>query len=701
MKIKIVLFAAAGTALVWTLLACGPMFPNMLLNGGDRALLVAPVANFWKEIQGMKLNPPRFASVPAQQGYAEEAADQELADLREALTMGGFPEAEIPVVLERHATERTKVRLHTRERRQPNPPLLDAAVAEGLPGEFADYFRGAIAWHNDQWDLAQAEWEKLLERPEEERRFKSTWAAFMLGKAELASRRNNPEAAIRHFRTVRDLARSGFRDPIGLAASSLGWEARVHFHAGDYQRAIELYLEQMASNDSSAVESLRIVARAALNQEEEIVRRLASHDASRKVITAFLTSRMEDFSDSDWSHSHGLASGKWLEAVEAENVRDVALAEKLALAAYQAGEMDVAQRWIDRASRESAPARWLQSKLLLYRGEVDEAAVLLAELVRGFSLEPATEESGFTNWLARPATERLEGDKSFQQQILGELGALRLARREFAQALDLLLRSGFWVDAAYVAERVLTVDELKELVDRNWPAVADESPLGEQVYWGAWNESRIQLHTRYLLARRLAREERYVEAREYYPKEWLPDFDRFARLLESAREAVTPEPARARAYLEAARLARFKGLELFGTETDPDWRLYDGDYNYGVSVSDRAGLDRELVKPADEELDRAWNHGPNPARRFHYRYTAASLAMQAANLLPDNDDETARILYMAGSWLKGRDPEAADLFYKTLVRRCRETELGAEADRIRWFPQLDAEGKLVLPNRAK
>ena len=39
----------------------------------------------------------------------------------------------------------------------------------------------------------------------------------------------------------------------------------------------------------------------------------------------------------------------WLAAVEAAGVRDVESAQELALAAYQAGDMDAAQRWINRA----------------------------------------------------------------------------------------------------------------------------------------------------------------------------------------------------------------------------------------------------------------------------------------------------------------------------------------------------------------
>jgi len=53
------------------------------------------------------------------------------------------------------------------------------------------------------------------------------------------------------------------------------------------------------------------------------------------------------------------------------------------------------------------------------------------------------------------------------------------------------------------------------------------------------------------------------------------------------------------------------------------------------------------------------------------------------------------MLWQGGWWLRDVAPETADLFYKALVRRNRQTELGAEADRRRWFPKLDEHGKIL------
>jgi hypothetical protein len=153
---------------------------------------------------------------------------------------------------------------------------------------------------------------------------------------------------------------------------------------------------------------------------------------------------------------------------------------------------------------------------------------------------------------------------------------------------------------------------------------------------------------------------------------------------------------RATALFQAAIIMRTNGMELVGTEVEPDWHVHAGNYEEGVTVADRATNDTAKVLVASEdEVSRAAQHNADPEKRFHYRYQAAALAWEAAKLMPDNSDETARVLCTAGSWLKYRDPKAADYFYKALVRRNRKTALGQEADRIRWFPELDEQGSFV------
>jgi hypothetical protein len=490
----------------------------------------------------------------------------------------------------------------------------------------------------------------------------------------------------------------------------------VHFHENRFARAIELYLEQAAGGDPSAVLSLREVAAKVLRQDAVTLQHLATHDLSQQVVTAYLISQRRWVRREEEPGTEPY--DRWLVAVEAAGVHDVNSAEKLALAAYQAGEMDKAERWVRRARPDSLVAQWIQAKLFLYRGKITEAAALLGKVAHDFPVQLDQKPVG--NPLNRPPGTfsptggkgrdegvgfmgstyiESEGHPSIQgpQQLLGELGVLRLTRREFSEALDALLRGGFWMDAAYVAERVLTADELKTYVDRNWPAVAHDPDVAEAEA-GETGESSpdfIRANLRHLLARRLARLDRRPEARPYYPVQWQQRFDALAGALAAGRNEKLPREQRAAALFEAAKITRFDGMELIATSVEPDWAVHGGSFEYGVTTASRASdTETYLVASADERA-RAGRHVTNPERRFHYRYVAAFLAWDAAGLMPNNSDETAKILCQAGSWLKDRDPKTADLFYKALVRRCRKTAIGAEADRIRWFPKLDENGKLA------
>jgi tetratricopeptide (TPR) repeat protein len=724
--------------------ACGPFFPNNLLDRGDTSLFVAPEADFGRELERMKLARSRFEAKPLQgearpTTQADQSLDAEIGDLLTALQKSKLPPEEVGRIRAAHQKARDALRRYTadcevwrrtgewncdhavryrEEPKAPAPKFPQIEIVSGLPGEFADYFEGALAWHNPALvdkGLAREAWERLLERPAAERKFKSTWAAFMLGKS---WEDEDPDTALDYFKQVRDLAKHGFADSLGLAAASLGLEARIHLDLGEYDRAIELYLEQFATQDPTAVNSLRQVAREVLTDASERVQsllavnsgkllagedsssgednslaRLAAQPKAQRVITAFLVSRHRPGWDTEHNAQVDSQAARWLAAVEAADVREVDSAEKLALAAYQAGEIELAQRWIKRAP-ESPVAQWLQAKLLLRAGKVEPAAALLAKVSRSFPAEsPDPKPPGcFAECL-----HVITGDcdvTTAPRQILGELGALHLARRQFIEALDALLHSDYWLDAAYVAERVLTVDELKAYVDANWPFVpqaeitnTNEPPADASVA-GPQRTERI----RYLLARRLTRLNRGAEAREFFPAKWQPQYDALMRALNAGWDETQSTNQRATALFTAAVMTRTNGMELLGTEVEPDWHVHDGNFEFELTARHRANKELGALRATPEELRRAFTHKADPEQRFHYRYQAAFLAWEAAKLMPNNADETARVLCTAGSWLKARDPDTADIFYKALVRRCRKTAIGAQADWMRWFPVLDAEG---------
>jgi tetratricopeptide (TPR) repeat protein len=449
-----------------------------LLVSGDEVVLAAPVATFRLEIERIKpplLLPFRSVTPTNERLYTwvflQQTADADLADLQAAIHNSTLSADQCDALVADYGVAREALRKYAESRwastermirweqgwtwtpdPPPQPQWPQIHVPKELPAEFAYYLRGAIAYHRGRVQWARTAWQRVLNLPPEQRHYRSTWAAFMIGKTCL---QDDPSKTAGWFARVRELASQGFSDSLGLAASSLGWEAQVELDRKNYERAIELYLAQNASGDPTAMTSLLLAAGRASRSDPPVLERLARHATARQVITAYIISRESDLSE---------LTKSWLAAIESVGTRDMAGADRFAWAAYKGGDMEAARRWLDRATDRSPTAQWVRAKLLLREGKMDAAAKLLAKLVRNF---PDNEDwsgaykscSPWPWWLNRPTP----------QQVSGELGVLQLARGQYADALDLLLRGGYGLDAAYVAERVLAPNELIAYVNRCWP----------------------------------------------------------------------------------------------------------------------------------------------------------------------------------------------------------------------------------------
>jgi LysM repeat protein len=726
------------------LLACGPDFPNNILDTGDQGLLVAPVTDFYRELERMPLPPARFRAVVATNSYSEQNLNLEQADLWQALHQAGIGNSEASRIAAQHLAERIKLQQFNTALKDwsnsapagwdsgtqkyvhapaadPAPKFPAIQVVTGLPEEFGLYFDGAIARSNPLMldkTICRQSWEQLLALPPGERHFKSVAATFMLGKSWAAV---DSEKAIGYFQQTRALAARGFADATGLAATSLGEEARLDLAQKQFSEAIGLYLEQFTTGDLTAANSLRFtVARVLQDGDAGTLRQLAGDARAQRVMTAYLISRCQT-----GGFEQNITVANWLAALENAGIRDADLAEEFALAAYQAGDFDVAQHWINRAPQKPT-AQWLQAKLFLRAGKLDDATALLATVSQSFPVLSPEAAGNRDELFAEQRQQRLNnlqlvtpetnrpasladnlavakysyytGNRDAASQLRGELGALHLARREYTEALDALLRAGFWMDAAYVAERVLTADELKTYVNENWRAVADTVTNQPAANDGAAEngESNPGEAICYLLGRRLTRLDRGSEAVAYYPAEWRPAQARLLRALADGRNESLPAAQRFYALAAAAGITRTNGMELIGTELEPDWHIHEGNFEAGISAKSR---NDELVPASADELSRAAQNDVVPEQRFHYRYHAATLKREAAKqgwdaakLLPENADEAARMLCLSGSWL---DPKPAAAFYHAILQRCRRTEIGEETARIGGFPKLDENGRVI------
>lgn len=626
---------SALAALATTAFACGPWFPSTVIDKGDAGLLAAPSISFERLLEAALPSADFSAkSPPLESERQSRTFDAEQSDLRAA----GASDEVITAYRDRRAENATN-------------PDASASVAR-LPQEFALYLAGARAYRAADYPKARQSFADVLDLPEAKRRYKTVWAAYMLGKC--AAAEGDRALSATWFARTREFARAGFVDSTGLAAASFGEDGRLAYERKEWLAACEHYLRQLATGDFSARNSLEFTAaRAVDDSDPAALAQFATTTGPRTVMTAYLLDRAQ--ATNDWGSRPDLsprtknALTRWLVALEKTDSPPSKETAAFALAAYITGDYEICARWLKFATDADPAARWLRIKLALRNGHIAEATDQLSSLIQQAANDPEPN-------LDSP-------------QLHGELAQLRLATRDYTDALRLLLIGHYWEDAAYVAERILTTDELVDFI-------GTETTLANA-------EPRLQT----LLARKLVRADRTTEAGSYFPEEDAAVLAEFTAHLQAGRDVSRPAVARGISLAHAAGVLRAFGLRLRATELEPDNAYTGGMFPAGPSLLTGRVQAGGLAPPSDDEVVRATLPAATPNRRFHYRYRAADLAWEAAQLLPDNSTELANLLVEAGGWIKARDPQAADRFYKALVNRCPDTDAGREARRLRWFPR--------------
>lgn len=512
-------------------------------------------------------------------------------------------------------------------------------------------------------DLAYAALRELLALPADQR-FKLDLAAqYRLGRLALRwqplGERLDPAT---QFALVRTLARDG--DPDGMGCRALGQQARLALDAGDLLRALDLYRQQYAAQDPTAAMSIYVTARAALEMldMEGSVDETVTHPDMARAIAAYVVSYIEDAEGSRTAPRVRRFTSLLAKAGR-ERYRD--FADRLAMAAYEAGDLDETRAWLTLCDGRSEMDHWLKAKVLLTEGKTDRAAEELERALIAFPAEEdwedrddALEYGAAPYWVNRHPRDR----------AAGELAILRLGQKRYAEALRLFLSSGRFLDAAYVAERVMTLDELRVTID------AGPAKEGQELM-------------RDLLAARLGRAGKYAEEARYLPPDLAVRAARYAELLAQGRDANGEKEERAFALMEAARIARWDGEHLLATMLEPDWNALDLNSELEPAIMWRVESPvRWRVAVASDDEKRRVRASAVDGSRWHYRYVAADLAWEACGLLPDNSPRLAAWLVEAGRWIADKDARAADRFYRAIVKRCPNDPLGVAAKKRRWFP---------------
>ena len=496
----------------------------------------------------------------------------------------------------------------------------------GGPRETELYRTGAESFHQGRFAEAAERFREVLALPEKERRRFSTFAEYMLGR--LA---DSPEEARRHYAEVRALAAKGFDDPLGLAVASLGQEGRLALDADDLVRAISRYAQQAASGSQSGATSLLFVARRVTGSPELLERVLADRLGQRLVATFA------------WTRANELTNPTALLERLAQ-IPDLAGADRLAAAAWRRGRFELAERFAGKV--ETPLALWVRAKLAARRGDRGEAERWLAKAADGVPQDDM--------W-----ADEVRDEYPVRGRIEGERAVLSLSRGDFQGTFEHVLASCAWADIAYVAERLLTIDELKARLERGGLPPC-EYPGG------------VTRDLEAVLGRRLLRAGRDTEALAWFQSKEMAEKARSFVAARAESNAAKDPLDRAEALFRLARLARTDGMEVLGTESGPDWAMFGGGFQVGLPSecpppAGKGALPFPLQPPA--ECERFTANAPAHESRFHYRAIAADLAEQAAALVPPRSQAFAALLCTAAGFVASTDRERVQRLWSTYVAR--------------------------------
>ena len=618
-------------------MACGPDFPMRLLDNRGQSLAELPEGNFRFEVSRLGhaiagLKPVTVATLVPGQSYGEVSEHAEQRDQAEQTSLTNEQQALVKQLR----------------------GLADARQVEAqgasLPAELRFYLAGAVAFNAGDHTLAAEYFRQVLALPADQRALRSTWAAYSLGRA-LFAMSSQADAAPdlldqsrKAFEQTRQLSIDGFSDPLELGVASLGEEARVARTVGDWNRAIELYATQNLLGSAVGYTSLKLLmADLAAMPEDQLVGLLKGKPV-QQLVTASLISRL------GWSFGDQPPNElKLIKLLQNSTRGSLDNADRLAAMNYQQGDYASAQAFLEHAG-EGGLAWWLRAKLAVRAGDKAAAAAAYAKAAQAF---PQNETWG----------DRRTPDYDYETlqpkcRVEGESAILALQRGDYLQAFDQLYRSQdiYWLDAATVAERVLTVDELKQYVDTQVPA----PPALSQQDRDNYVPLPVAAKLRNLLGRRLLREERYDEAAPYFDSVELQQKATWYGQLRNDAESKWWPSKRAFAYFHAATVARYDGMALLGYEMAPDYATFDGNYSLAVS---------ELkVGPVvtEDEVRRQQASAAQPDQRYHYRFVATALASRAADHLPHTSQAFAAVLCAASSW--NSSPEEQRAFYQRYVK---------------------------------
>lgn len=518
--------------------------------------------------------------------------------------------------------------------------------------EFKLYFNGFDELHkNPELATIPQAWQQLLKLPPERRHFRTAWVHFILG--------NHFKADChRHYDNCRNAVRAGYADTQGVALRSYTLEIR---YGKDPVRVIKRAAE--AELSGSPLEFLNSIDNSWIDKRSNAEYLAMLEDPFvREFLAICDTSPRFDRMIGDYKLRN---------------------ADIRASHAYRKGDIKLAWQYIKRLEKPTLLSLYVEAKLARHTGNTYLATKKLRQWLKMAEKATPVEKNSLVDVRDYGAKINVE------QDVYGLLGSALVMRHDFTEAADYFYRAGATPDLQRILERYFTLSEAENFI----------SKLGN---------SRIDEGLKYLVARRAFRENNFDLAARYLPEQELPNLKNYIAFMEKGNDKKLDSNTRAIALYNAAKILRYHGMELAGTQLSPD--NFPGGCGTGLPY-DSCAVSKKEAKCHFNKFTGEWvmcdehwkyhcgdrifnfpgfnapkNHSTvHPAQRYHYRYKAAQLAMKAGTIAAD-DDLRAVIYIFGGNCLRKTSLPEADIFYKMLVNECRGSLLSKLADKERWFP---------------
>jgi hypothetical protein len=634
----------AMLALSFPVYACGPDFPMRLLTDRTVTLNEFPESNFDFEAKHFLKPDTQLMMFTGESNYYGTDAET-LVKSRNAVEQKSLNAADWALVQRLRTLSLTDVE----------------AQGAALPTELRLYLAGASALQQGDQAAAQQYFQKVLLLPTQEQKQHALWALYTLGR--LKAKQGDDAAAIQSFQQVRARVKAGAVDDLALAVDSFGEEARIYKSQQHWSQAIASYAAQSAQGDASGVASLAIISGQLMALPPEQLLPLLSNVWVKRLLTSWLLSNFSQYGYKS-SDSLNSAQQKYYRQIvqvlaQTKNIEPV-LAERLATLMYQNADYASAKQILPFAG-DGGLAWWVRAKIALREGRLADARAAYAKAAHSFPKDQ--------DWGERRNADYVSEFVNPYCRVEGESAILALKQGDYLDAFDQMWqgRAQYWQDAADIAERVLTLEELKKYVDQHVPAPADHKEK-DRNHDGKVDEAdqSVELSPeaklRELLGRRMLREGRYDGAPAYFRPELKIKAEAYIAARETAASRWHFAATRAEAFYHAAEIARQQGLELLGYENAPDYAIWSGDFGGEEPLKSTDWMGADEVKRQQASI-------AQPNIRWHYRNVAAELADQSADFLPARSQAFAAVLCKASGWVADSDASATRKYYQRYVRQ--------------------------------